>query len=242
MAEFVWPDWLPTAPELPPPPVDADRIEGLTNRFIAASQDTLHGGPDALFGKSGADAVEAAPVVAAHLSGLRATLDLARDEPERQALADRLERYHAVARDDIDRHVAEQRQGLARQIIADRQALNLRAAGFEHNEDVLPGLAEAHAQAAQALARLDGMPEESAMQAARSAVWRGAIDQRLADGEGARALGLFEQAKDTLVAADQHALEVPMEAARTDIAADQWIKREAGKDGEPLANSAAGRH
>ena len=173
MAEFVWPDWLPTAPELPPPPVDADRIEGLTNRFIAASQDALHNAPDALFGKSGADAVEAAPAVTAQLSGLRdATLNLARDEPERQALADRLERYHRVARDDIDRHVAEQRQAMARQIIADRQGLNLRAAWLRHNEDTLYGLAEAHAQAARALAGLDGMPEEPAMQAARSAIWR----------------------------------------------------------------------
>jgi len=115
MADFVWPNWLPTAPDPPPPPVDADRIEGLTNRFIAASQDALHSAPDAFFSKAGADAVEAAPAVAAQLSGLRdATLDLARDEPERQALADRLERYHSVALDDIDRHVAGQRQGLVR--------------------------------------------------------------------------------------------------------------------------------
>src|SRR5262249_51389712 len=235
MANFVWPDWLPTAPELPPSPIDAARLEGFANGFIAASQDALHNAPDALFGKSGADAVEAAPAVVAQLSGLRdATLDLARDEPERQALADRLERCHRVARDDIDRHVAEQRQVLARQVIADRQAPNLPAAGLRHNQDVLYGLAGAHAQAARALARLDGMPEEPAMQAARSAVWRGAIDQRLADGEGARALSLFERAKEHLVPADQRALEVPIQAARTDAAADAWIAREAGKDGEPL--------
>ena len=51
MAEFVWPDWLPTAPEPPSPPVDANRIEGFANRFIAASQAALHTAPDALFGK-----------------------------------------------------------------------------------------------------------------------------------------------------------------------------------------------
>jgi len=67
MADFVWPDWLPTAPELLPPPVDPHRIEGLANRFIAASQDALHTGPDALVGKSGADAIEAAPAVAEQL-------------------------------------------------------------------------------------------------------------------------------------------------------------------------------
>jgi len=234
MAEFSLPDWWADAPQ-PPPPVDADRIEGLANRLIAASQDALHNAPDALFGKSGADAVEAAPVVAAQLSDLRdATLDLALDEHERQALTDRLERYHSVSLDDIDRHVAEQRNVLARHTIADRQALNLRAAGLEHNEDVLPGLAGAHAQAAQALARLDGMPEEPAMQTARSAVWRSAIDQRLADGEGARALSLFERAKEHLSPADQRALEVPIRTARTEAAADAWIAREQPKPGEPL--------
>src|SRR5437660_3176405 len=235
MAEFVWPDWLPTAPELPPPPVDADRIEGLTNRFIAASQDALHGAPDAFFSKAGADAVEGAPLVVAQLSDLRdATLDLARSVPELQALADRLDRYHSVSLDDIDRHVTEQRQVRARQTIADRQALNLRAAGLRHNEDVLYGLAEAHAQAAHALARLDGIAEKPAMQAARSAVWRGAIDQRLADGQGARALDLFERAKEYLVPADQRALEVPIQAARTDAAADAWIIHEQAKPGDPL--------
>jgi hypothetical protein len=235
MAEFVWPDWLPTAPELPPPPVDPHRIEGFTNRFIAASQDALHTAPDGLFGKSGADAIEAAPVVAAQLSDLRdATLELARDEPERQALADRLERYHHVSLDDIDRHVAEQRQVLARQTIAERQALNLRAAGLRHNQDTLHGLAEANASAAQALAQLEGMPEEPAMQAARSAVWRSAIDQRLADGEGARALALFERAKEHLVPGDQRVLEVPIQAAKTGAAADAWITREQAKPGDPL--------
>jgi hypothetical protein len=235
MAEFYFPPEWADAPEPPPPPVDADRIEGLANRFIAASQDALHSAPDAFFSKAGADAVEGAPIVVEQLSGLRdATLDLARDEFERQALADRLERYHRVARDDMDRHVAEQRQGLARQVIADRQALNLRAAGLKHNEDVLPGLAEAHATAAQSLAQLDGVPEEPAMQAARSAIWRGAIDQRLADGQGARALDLFERAKDVLVPADQRALEVPLQVARTDAAADTWIAREQAKPGEPL--------
>jgi len=235
MADFVWPDWLPTAPELPPPPVDPHRIEGLANRFIAASQDALHTGPDALVGKSGADAIEAAPAVAEQLSGLRdATLDLARDEHERQALADRLERYHSVARDDIDRHVAGQRQAAARQTIADRQVLNLRAAGLRHNQDTLYGLAEAHAQAARVLAGLDGLPEEPAMQAARSAIWHGAIDQRLADGESARALSLFERAKDVLIPGDQRALEVPLQAARIDTAADTWIVREEAKSGDPL--------
>ena len=132
-AEFSFPEWWANAPEPPPPApsaVDADRIEGLANRFIAASQAALHTAPDAFYGKAGADAIDGAPAVVARLSDLRdATLDLARDEPERRALAARLEPYHSVALDDVDRHVAEQRLVLGRQTIADRQALILRALG-----------------------------------------------------------------------------------------------------------------
>lgn len=94
-AEFSFPDWWTSAPEPPPsapPPVDADRVEGLANRFIAASHGVLHTAPDAFYGKAGADAVDGAPAVVAQLSDLRdATLDLARDEHERRALAARLE-------------------------------------------------------------------------------------------------------------------------------------------------------
>jgi hypothetical protein len=237
-ADFAFPDWWASAPEPPPPappPVDADRIEGQVNRFIAAKQDALHDAPDAFLRRTGADAVDGAPGVIARLSQVRDTmLDQASNDQERAALGPRLAANLAVAQDHINRHVAEQRDVLARQTIAERQALILQAAELKQNEDALGSLAEAHASAARSLARLDGVPEEPAMQAARSALWRSAIDQRLAAGEGARALGLFERAKGDLVPADQRALEVPIQAARTDAAADAWIARETAKEGEPL--------
>src|SRR5882762_3966413 len=237
MAEFFFPPEWANAPPPKVPEVDPHRIEGLANRFIAASQGALHTAPDALYGKAGADAVDAAPAAAAQLSGLRdATLELARDEHERRALANRLEPYHGLALDDIDRHVAEQRDVLTRQTIAERQALILRTARLKHDEGALGGLAEAHATAARSLAQLDGTAEEPAMQAARSAIWRSAIDQRLAAGEGRRAFVLFERAKGHLVPADQRALEVPLQAGRTDAAADAWIAREQATPGEPLAS------
>src|SRR5437660_8180563 len=97
-ANFNLPYWVPqAAPPPPPKPTDPDHIEGLTNRFIAASQAVLHLAPDAFYGKVGADAVDGAPGIGAQLSDLRdATLDLARDEHERRALADRLEPYHGL--------------------------------------------------------------------------------------------------------------------------------------------------
>jgi hypothetical protein len=65
-------------------------------------------------------------------------------------------------------------------------------------------------------------------------VWRNSIAQQLATGQGAQGLNLFERAKDQLVPADQRALDVPIQAARTDFAADQWIAAQVAKEGEPL--------
>src|SRR6185437_2558238 len=83
-----------------------------------------------------------------------------------------------------------------RQTLAERQRLIQRAATLEHdNDDKLAGLAEAHASAAQELARMNGEPEAAAMDAARSAIWRTAIDQRLANDNGPQAITLFDQVK-----------------------------------------------
>ena len=241
-ADFSFPEGWASAPAPPPPPpapsspVDPHRIESLANRFIAASHGVLHGAPDAFFARAGAHALDGAPAVAARLSHLRdATLELARDEAERRALAGRLAPYHELALADVDRHVAAQQGVFARQAIAERQALTLQAAGLAHNEDALPGLAEAHATAARALARLEGRPEAPAMQAARSTLWRHAIDQRLAAGQGERALGLFARARADLLPADRRALALPIEAARTDAAAGAWLAREEARPGAPLA-------
>jgi hypothetical protein len=236
MAEFyVPPEWE----NLPPPELpefDPDRIEGLQNGFLAATQDALHTAPDAFFRKTGQDAVEGLPALQEKLSQLRdAALGQARDEGERAALAPRLEANLTSLHYGIDRHVAAQKQVRNRQIIAERQALTQRLAELEHGDDtILPSLAEAHASAAQELARLNGADEESAMQAARSAIWRTAIGQRLATGQSPQALDLFDKVQDRLAPVDQCALEVPLQVARTDSAADQWIARETGKDGEPL--------
>src|SRR5258708_18305711 len=125
-ADFAFPEWWASAPEPPPPappPVDADRIEGLVNRFIAAKQDALHTAPDAFLRRSGGDAVDGAPGIVARLSQSRDTvLDLARDDHERAALGPRLEANFGVALDGINRHVAEQRQGLTPPTIAGRPA------------------------------------------------------------------------------------------------------------------------
>jgi hypothetical protein len=185
---FEIPDWLvDTSPPQPPDTADVDphRVEDLVNRFIAGKQDALFTAPDAYYRTTGADAVDGAPGILDRLNDLKqATLDAAGDDGTRFVLGPRLDAHLDDAGDGIDHHVATQRDALTRQIISERQTLIQRAAQLEHNnDDKLAGLAEAHASTAQELARMNGEPEAAAMDAARLAIWRTAIDQRLANGD-----------------------------------------------------------
>ena len=135
-----------TAPP-PPLPVDDHRVESLVNNFIAGKQDALFDAPDAYYRQQGADALDGAPAIAERLQDLRsATLDLARDDGERAALAPRLDLHIDDAMDGIGRHVAAQRLVFQRNTLGTRQALIRRAAALEHDNDgKIAGLAEAHA-------------------------------------------------------------------------------------------------
>jgi hypothetical protein len=236
MADFLFPSEWGDAPPPPSPDVDPDRIEGLQNGFLAATQDALHTAPDAFYRTTGQDAVEGVPALQERLSQLRdAALAQAKDDNERAALAPRLDANLTYIQGGIDRHVAEQKLVRNQQIAEERQLLNLRLATLEHDDDsILLSIAEANASVAKTLARMRGEPEERAMLAARSAVWRSAIDQRLVTSQGPQALDLFGRVQDQLVPVDQRALELPIRAARTDVTADQWIARKAREPGEPL--------
>jgi hypothetical protein len=237
---FEIPDWLmPTDPPQAPSDtadVDPHRIEDLVNRFIAGKQEALFTGPDAYYRTTGGDAVDGAPAILDRLSDLRtATLASAGDDGTRFVLGPRLDAHLDDAGDGIDRHVAAQRDALTRQIIGERENLIQRAAQLEHNnDDKLAGLAEAHASAAQELARMNGEPEAAAMDAARSAIWRTAIDQRLTNGNGPQALTLFDRVQDQLTASDKLSLHTPMQVARQDQTAEQWIANQAPIEGPPL--------
>ncbi|HEY4171326.1 MAG TPA: hypothetical protein VGM96_31330 [Reyranella sp.] len=239
---FEIPDWLMPKDDAPPDTssVDPHRVEDLVNRFIAAKRDALFLAPDAYYRSTGADAVDGAHAILDRLNGLKqATLAAANDDGTRAVLAPRLDAHLDDARDGIDRHVAEQRDVLTRQIIGERQRLILRAAQLKpNNDDKLAGLAEAHASATKELARMNGEPEAAAMDAARSAIRRTAIDQHVANGIGPHALALFDRVNGQLTAPDRRSLDVSMETARNDQAADQWIANRTIADGPPLQDHA----
>jgi len=238
---FQIPEWLLQAPSPPTTPVDDHRVEALVNRFVAGKQEALFTAPDAFYRLQGADAVQGRPAIADRLQALRsATLDLARDDGERAALGPRLDLHIDDATDGIDRHVAEQNRVYQRQIVSQRQALIQRAAELEHdNDDKIMGLAEANATAAGERSRMDGVAPDSpdaaaAILGARSSILRTAINERIANGKGAQALALFDRIKDQLALADRLSLDTPVQVARNEQAADQWIDGESKADGPPL--------
>jgi hypothetical protein len=244
-AEFDIPaDWR-GGTEPPPPPVDDLRVEGLVNRFIDGKQAALFTTPDAFYRQQGADALAGAPAIAERLETLRTSiLDRARTDGERAALGARLDLHVDDARDGIDRHLAAQRRVHNREVVAERQRLIRRAAELEpDNDDKIAGLAEAHASAAQELARMDGVaagsPEEAdILRAARSQILRAAIGERLLASKTAPALALFDRVKDALVPADRRALDPAIAVAADEAATDAWLAREGSREGEPLATRA----
>ena len=134
---FEIPEWLIEQSDPPPlPPVDDHRVESLVNGFIAGKQDALFEAPDAYYRTTGADAVDGAPAIARRLQDLRvATLEQARDDGERAALAPRLDAHMDDAMDGIGRHVEAQRLVFQRNTLGTRQALIQRAAELEHDND-----------------------------------------------------------------------------------------------------------
>jgi hypothetical protein len=241
-ARFVIPDWM-TSAEPPPDMADVDphRVEALVNRFIAAKQDALFEAPDAYYRTTGADAIDGAPALLDRLGALRnATLEAAGDDGTRFVLGPRLDAHLDDVRDGVGRHVARQQDTLARQTLSERQALIQRAAELEHtDDDKLAGLAEANASAALELARMNGAPEGPAIDAARSAIWRAAIGERLANGKGPQALVLFDRVQDQLTTSDKLSLDTPLQVARQDQTAEQWIADQTATDGPPLQDRVA---
>jgi hypothetical protein len=61
-----------------------------------------------------------------------------------------------------------------------------------------------------------------------------AIGQHLAVGNGPQAVARFDRIKDQLAPAGRLSLDAPLQVARADQTADQWIARETTTDGPPL--------
>ena len=150
MADFSYPEeYLPETPSIDfnevsnstqtggcaPTPPDEDSVDRALNGFIADKQAILYDGDDAFHGKSGYDALEAAPAVNDRLSDLRQeALDSAPNDFQRALLGERLDAQLDEARDGIGRRVEQAGVEAQLQTLDDRYAMLQAEAAYDHND------------------------------------------------------------------------------------------------------------
>jgi hypothetical protein len=191
-------------------PVDGTGVEALQNRFLRARADTLDEG---LFRLRAGEALAAAPGAARHLVAVRDhLLGRAVTPRQRQLLAPQLDTHLALAHDDLARHVAREKGAWERGVRAERLALLRDQARRDWGD------AGKLALYGDAAASAGEDPD-----AARSGIWRAAIDAALTAGAHEAALDLHDRAREHLVPADAEALDAEREIARQMLAARDYV-------------------
>ena len=252
MPEFTYPDYLPegfdpssnstqTGGFEPSPPPDTTRdddgVDRALNGFIADKQAILYDGDAAFHGKTGYDALEAAPAVDERLLDLRQeALDNAPNDYQRTVLGERLDAQLDEARDGIGRRLEQADTEAQLQTIDDRYGMLRAEAAYDHNDpDKIEGLATAAAQAAEHEARLsDHDDPESLATERRNGVYRSAIEANLAKGQPREALALYDRSKGSL----GPVLTTEMKDLATDVEAEDWVRRQEGAPTQETADAA----
>ncbi len=230
-SRFDWSAWRPApvdpGPPLPPPDpavlqqqriIDTTTAQDALNNYINAKNQALYEGPDAFYGKQGADAVQAAPGMLDTLKRMRKqALDGMDNDAQRRKLGGALDAHMDLDRDDIARHVAAQSLAWQRQVAQNRiDALN-KGAALQHNDDgLVDAMGNAAAGAARAQLRAGGVPadpeaEDAAAATAKSGVFRAAIQAHLDRGNTEGAAGMFDHSSDRLD--PEHAAELGAQIA-----------------------------
>jgi len=209
------------------------RVQELANGFISGQQFTLYTDKDAFYRKKGQDAINGAQGATDKLLELKKeTIGLAANDYQRRRLATMLDAQVNEATNGISRHVAVQSQEWQKSVAEGRQALLRNQAALDHNDvDKVEGLAAAAEGTAREQAKQAGVPGTDAETAmvvkARSDILTTAITQRLQSGDNRSALALYDKVKHRLDERDSIKLASVMKSTATDVAAEDWIGRNA---------------
>ena len=252
MPKFTYPDYLPegfdpssnsiqTGGFTPAPPpdttLDEDGVDRALNGFIADKQAILYDGDDAFHGKTGYDALEAAPAINDRLSDLRQeALDSAPNDFQRALLGERLDAQLDEARDGIGRRVEQAGIEAQLQTLDDRYAMLQAEAAYDHNDPgKIEGLAMVAEQTAAHEARLGDHDDPDALATERrNGVWQSAIEANLAKGQPREALALYDRSKGSL----GEAMTTEMKDVATDVEAEDWVRRQEGAPTQETADAA----
>jgi hypothetical protein len=200
---------------------NSTRAAELQNQFLDRQRQILHTGPEAFLGKTGRAAVLAAPDVLTQLESLRqATLGLAGNDAQRRLLSDALSNHAIAEHATVGRHAGEQSLAWQNQTATERlNQLNQQAAVDYGNPDAIGAYDRASESAARERARTlnygpDSDEAQAEVDAARSAVWRSAIQSALDKQELQPAVDLHGQAGDRLTDDDAAVLDPQVDAAK----------------------------
>src|SRR5471032_3327564 len=188
---------------------NSTRAAELQNQFLDRQREILHTGPDAYLNKTGRDAVLAAPDVLSQLEAARQeTIGQAANDAQRRLLTSTLAEHRRTEHYRVGTHAGEQSIEWQKQTATERLNQLRQQAALDYTD---PGSIEAYARASESAARerartmrfgKDSDEAKAAIDAARSSIWRGAIEAALDKMHTAPAIALFQRAADRLLPDD----------------------------------------
>src|SRR5471032_2856819 len=209
---------------------NSTRAAELQNQFLDRQREILHTGPDAYLSKTGRDAVLGAPDVLAQLEAARQdTIGQTANEAQRKMLTSALGEHRITEHYRVGTHAGEQSLEWQQQTATERLNQLRQQAALDYSD---PGSIEAYARASESAARERARTmkfgkasdeAKAAIDAARSSIWRGAIEAALDKMHTAPAIALFQRAADRLLPDDTTTLAPQIDAEKEHEAGQNYL-------------------
>src|SRR5471030_958040 len=199
---------------------NSTRAAELQNQSLDRQREILHTGPDAYLNKTGRDAVLAAPNALAQLEAARqVTIGQAANKAQHRQLQTALGEHAITEHYRVGTHAGEQSLEWQKQTATERLNQLRQQAALDYTD---PGSIEAYARASESAARErartmkfgpDSDEAQAEVDAARSSIWRSAIEAALGRGDVRPAVDIHTRARDRMTDEDIDALAPHIAAA-----------------------------
>src|SRR5471032_893387 len=209
---------------------NSTRAAELQNQFLDRQREILHTGPDAYLNKTGRDAVLAAPNALAQLEAARqVTIGQAANKAQHRQLQTALGEHAITEHYRVGTHAGEQSLEWQKQTATERLNQLRQQAALDYTD---PGSIEAYGRASESAARerartMKFRPDSDAAQAevdaARSSIWRSAIEAALDKMHTTPAISLYQRAVDRLSPQDNATLAPQIDAAKEHEAGQAYL-------------------
>jgi len=213
--------------------LDTAAAQSAINQLRTRRQELTYDPEKGLQRIKGGQVLEKGPDGKPLLQSLPAAFKAQSDEIEGRILSPRARAiYQQVAANeqrqyqhDVTVHFARQTEQFEAATYKDATLLDQAEAAKAFTEPAkVEAIAKRQADRAMLYANQRGLPGEGAAIAARSNVYRVAVESLLASGDSRRALTYYDSVKDKLDGADALILQARLKSTATDVNADDWIE------------------